>query len=50
MSEALYEVAKYFGNNNMMNKAIELVRDEVSTLLTELEKYKKALKGKKAAV
>ncbi len=34
----------------MMDKAIELVRTEVSDLLPKLEFYKKALKGKKAAI
>lgn len=50
MSEALYEVARYFGSNTMMNNAIELVKEEVSGLLPKLEEYKAALKGKKAAI
>lgn len=50
MSAALYEVARYFNNNSMMDKAIELVRNEVSDLLPKLEFYKKALEGKKAAI
>ena len=50
MSTALYEVAKFFNSKDMMDKAIELVKDEVGDLLPQLEKYKKALNGKKAAI
>lgn len=50
MSDALYDVAKHFNNANMLQKASELVREELSTLIPELEHYKKALSGKKAAI
>lgn len=50
MSDALYNVARFFDNQDMMDKAIELVRTEVSDLLPKLEFYKKALNGKKAAI
>ncbi len=50
MSSALYEVARYFNNDEMMQNAVNLVREEVSDLLPQLETYKKALKGKKAAI
>ncbi len=50
MSTALYEVARFFNSNEMMEKAIELVREEVSDLLPQLDFYKEALKGKKAAI
>ncbi len=50
MSTALYEVARYFNNDEMMQNAVKLVRDEVGDLLPKLEFYKKALKGKKAAI
>lgn len=50
MSEALYEVARYFNSDTMMSNAIELVKEEVGGLLPKLAEYKKALKGKKAAV
>jgi nitrogenase molybdenum-cofactor synthesis protein NifE len=50
MSEALYEVARFFESDELMQKARELVRNEVGTLLPALEKYRVALKGKKAAI
>ena len=50
MSSALYEVAEFFGNKAMLEKAAQLVKEELGTLLPELERYRKALEGKKAAV
>lgn len=50
MSEALYEVARHFESKSMMDKAIELVRDEVGDLIPKLEFYKETLEGKKAAI
>ena len=49
-SAALYETAKFFGDENLMKKAQELVADEVKTILPELQKYKNDLVGKKAAL
>ncbi|MDR1722362.1 MAG: nitrogenase iron-molybdenum cofactor biosynthesis protein NifE [Tannerella sp.] len=50
MSDALYEVAKFFNDSTIMDKARELVKDELTKLLPALEPYKKALQGKKAAI
>jgi nitrogenase molybdenum-cofactor synthesis protein NifE len=50
MSEALYEVARFFKSDELMEKARQLVREEVTDLLPALEKYKLALTGKKAAI
>jgi nitrogenase molybdenum-cofactor synthesis protein NifE len=50
MSQALYEIARYFNNDSMMQNAIELVKEEVGDLLPQLEEFRKALEGKKAAV
>jgi len=50
MSEALYEVARFFESDDMMQKARELVRDELNKLMPALEGYKAALTGKKAAI
>lgn len=50
MSEALYEVARFFKDPEIMEKAKQIVREELETLLPELNFYKKALKGKKAAI
>jgi nitrogenase molybdenum-cofactor synthesis protein NifE len=50
MSDALYEVAKFFGDEAMMDRTRELVKDELRRLLPALEPYRKALHGKIAAV
>lgn len=50
MSDALYEVAKYFNNPVMMQNAIHLVKKELEYLLPKLELYKTGLSGKKAAI
>lgn len=50
MSDALYEVARFFKSDEMMEKAQVLVKDELSRLLPALMPYKQALEGKKAAI
>lgn len=50
MSSALYEVASYFKSEEMLEKARELVRTELSLLMPALKEYKVKLKGKKAAI
>jgi nitrogenase molybdenum-cofactor synthesis protein NifE len=50
MSDALYEVATFFKNNDMLAKAKEIVRLEFARLMPELAVYKQALQGKKAAI
>jgi nitrogenase molybdenum-cofactor synthesis protein NifE len=50
MAEALYEVASFFKDPEMMDKARRLVREELERLLPELNRYKAALMGKKAAI
>lgn len=50
MSDALYKVARFFSSPLMLEKAIDLVRDEAGRLLPELERYKTALQGKRAAI
>ncbi|MBN2815038.1 MAG: nitrogenase iron-molybdenum cofactor biosynthesis protein NifE [Bacteroidales bacterium] len=50
MSDALYEVARYFKDEEMMQNARELVRDEISKLLPALQPYRQKLEGKKAAI
>ncbi|MBA3036007.1 MAG: nitrogenase iron-molybdenum cofactor biosynthesis protein NifE [Desulfobacterium sp.] len=50
MAQALYDVANYFGDSQMIEKTKELVKDELKVLYPELKKYKKALEGKKAAI
>jgi nitrogenase molybdenum-cofactor synthesis protein NifE len=50
MAESLYEVARFFKIPAMMKKAREVVCEELQTLLPELNRYRKALTGKKAAI
>ncbi|VAW40047.1 Nitrogenase FeMo-cofactor scaffold and assembly protein NifE [hydrothermal vent metagenome] len=58
MSEALYDIARFFQKkfpgdreaDAIMDRTRALVREEVRGLMPRLEKYRKALAGKKAAI
>lgn len=50
MAQALYDVAEYFNEPEISARAREVVRDELKTLVPELQFYKNALTGKKAAI
>jgi nitrogenase molybdenum-cofactor synthesis protein NifE len=50
MSAALYAVAKFFNDPALTERAQQVVREELGTLLPELRRYKTALTGKKAAI
>ncbi|MCU7551127.1 nitrogenase iron-molybdenum cofactor biosynthesis protein NifE [Chitinophagaceae bacterium LB-8] len=50
MSDALYEVAKFFKSAALMSKAKEIVREEFGRLMPVLKEYREKLEGKKAAV
>ncbi len=50
MSDALYDVARFFKSDELFEKAKVLVKDEVERLVPALQKYKEALQGKKAAI
>ena len=51
MSEALYDVARHFPEHpEIMQKAKELVKNEINKIIPDLEIIKKDLKGKKAAI
>jgi len=50
MSQALYDVADFFGGKEMLAATQQLVSDEVSQIMPELMKLRQALQGKKAAV
>jgi len=50
MAQALYDVASYFDDPALEQKAQEVVKDELKDIMPELAKYKKALGGKKAAI
>lgn len=49
-SAALYETAKFFGDDRLMQKAQTLVAERVRLILPELQKIKSDLVGKKAAL
>ena len=50
MAQALYDVAEFFGDPAMMARTQELVRQELSRLYPELQKLRRDLAGKKAAL
>ncbi len=50
MSDALYEVSRFFKNSEMMAKTRELVSHELKDLMPKLAEYRKILEGKKAAI
>ena len=50
MAEALYAVARHFGDEDMLEKARQLVKRELAGLLPQLARYRRALAGKKAAI
>ena len=50
MSAALYDTAKFFADEALMERAKEVVRDEVGKFYPQLRVYKEKLIGKKAAI
>ncbi len=50
MAESLYAVARFFKDPEIMVRTKALVRDELSILYPELQKYRRDLAGKKAAI
>jgi nitrogenase molybdenum-cofactor synthesis protein NifE len=51
MSAALYDVADFFKeNNSIMQKTTELVSEEIKNIYPSIIRYRKRLKGKKAAI
>ena len=50
MSQALYDVAEFFGDPEIIERTKRLVLDEVSALLPKLVDIRKDLEGKKAAI
>lgn len=49
-ARALYDTAEHFGDPELMRRAEEVVREEISKYAPKIKKYKKQLKGKKAAL
>jgi nitrogenase molybdenum-cofactor synthesis protein NifE len=50
MAESLYNVARFFKDPEIMARTQELVREELTVLYPQLQKYREALSGKKAAI
>jgi nitrogenase molybdenum-cofactor synthesis protein NifE len=50
MSDALYEVAKFFGDDYLMIKAKELVKEELNRIVPLVKGYRSKLEGKKAVI
>ncbi len=50
MAEALYDIARFFKDPEIMERTKKIVEGEVKQLAVELEPYRKALAGKKAAI
>lgn len=51
MSAALYEAASFFSDDpTILDRAQGVVRDEVGAVYPELQKYRTALRGKRAAI
>lgn len=49
-ADALYQVARHFSDPALLEKTTELVRREVNLIYPEIEKYRRDLEGKKAAI
>ncbi len=50
MADSLYAVAAHFKDPAMMERTRELVREEIACIMPELQRYRQALTGKKAAI
>ncbi len=50
MSQALYDVARFFKNDEIMARAQNLVRDELQHIMPEIARYRRKLQGAKAAI
>jgi nitrogenase molybdenum-cofactor synthesis protein NifE len=49
-AEALYTVARHFKDPEVLSRTEELVKDEISRIYPEVQQYRKALQGGKAAI
>ena len=50
MAESLYAVARHFNDPEIMARTREVVREELARIYPELQRYKAALSGRKAAI
>ncbi len=50
MSNALYDVARHFEDEELMERTRTLVKEELGIMMPKLRKYREKLEGKKAAI
>jgi len=50
MAQALYDVARFFKDPEIMGRTRALVKEELDTVLPQIEQYRQALRGKSAAI
>jgi len=50
MSKSLYDVARHFGNKEVMQRTQSIVREELDRAMPLLAEYRRALSGKRAAI
>jgi nitrogenase molybdenum-cofactor synthesis protein NifE len=50
MADSLYRVAEFFGDPEMMRQTQDLVRGEIKAVYPQIQEYRSALEGKKAAI
>ena len=50
MSQALYDVAEFFGDPEVLRRTRELVRTELAVLVPALRQYRRDLEGRRAAI
>jgi nitrogenase molybdenum-cofactor synthesis protein NifE len=50
MAQALYDVARFFKDPTLMERTQVLVKDELDAVLPQIERYRKLLQGRSAAI
>jgi nitrogenase molybdenum-cofactor synthesis protein NifE len=50
MAESLYKAARFFQDDALMTRTQTLVREEISKILPELQRLRRGLQGKRAAI
>jgi nitrogenase molybdenum-cofactor synthesis protein NifE len=49
-ADALYSVARHFGDDTIMERTQDLVRNEVNRIYPEIARYRQSLEGRRAAI
>jgi len=50
MAESLYTAVRFFNDDTLLQKTRDLVREEVTTIMPQLQAFRRALAGKRAAI